>query len=298
MDFRQLEYFQAVVEAGSVSAAAKRLGMTQPSISTAVAKLERELGVLLLERAANGVRPTNAGLYLLSEGTRMLLERGRVARTLAMMGEGIVGQLRIGAEPMVINEFMAEALSVFMDDAPDVHVSLTDAAPEQVLGSLRRGELDVGCLPFGIDQLTDAVTQSCDVLQIGELEMKLAIPMHRLREDHPDGHGWGRWIMPRPLPSFRGYPDAVERELAGRDPHYDTIEVSTPQTAVGFVAAGLGVAIVTSRMVERHPAIALLEPPAWVPALGVCLLWRRGAEVTPVMQRWASACQSVLSATA
>ncbi|WP_055630707.1 LysR family transcriptional regulator [Streptomyces hirsutus] len=60
MDFRQLEYFRAVVEAGSVSQAAKNLNMTQPPVSHAITKLERELGVRLLERTAKGVHPRAA----------------------------------------------------------------------------------------------------------------------------------------------------------------------------------------------------------------------------------------------
>lgn len=108
MDFRQLEYFQAVVEAGSVSRAAKKLNLTQPPVSLAVTKLERELGVRLLERTAKGVHPTSAGLYLLANGGRLVAERDRLAETLVRMGDGVVGDLRIGVEPMVINEIVAD----------------------------------------------------------------------------------------------------------------------------------------------------------------------------------------------
>ncbi|HEY5878566.1 MAG TPA: LysR family transcriptional regulator [Nakamurella sp.] len=118
MDFRQLEYFRAVVDAGSVSQAAKNLDMTQPPVSLAVAKLERELGVRLLERTAQGVRPTNAGLYLLRNGGRLLADRDRIAGTLSQMGEGVVGDLRIGVEPMVINEIVADVLADFLRTWP------------------------------------------------------------------------------------------------------------------------------------------------------------------------------------
>jgi DNA-binding transcriptional LysR family regulator len=295
MDFRQLEYFRAVVDAGSVSQAAKQLGLTQPPVSTAISKLERDLGVRLLERTSKGVQPTSAGLLLLREGNRMLSERVRLRRTLSMMGDGVVGQLRIGAEPMVIHEFIADVLSEFMEEAPDVHISLTDATPDAILRGIRAGELDMGCLPFGPDQFTSVVSDFCDFLQVGVIPVKLAVPRRRFLEHHPDGHGWGRWIVPYPLPAFYGFPDAVEKELAGVDETFQTIEVSTPQTSVGFVAAGLGVALVTERMAEHYPGVALLEPPDWVPTMGATLLWRRGAEVTPLMERWISSTKGVLA---
>ena len=71
--------------------------MTQPPVSLAVAKLERELGVQLLERTPHGVSPTSAGMYLLTNGGRLLADRDRVANTLSQMGDGVVGDLRSGS---------------------------------------------------------------------------------------------------------------------------------------------------------------------------------------------------------
>ena len=82
MDFRQLEYFEAVVRAGSVSQAAKHLNMTQPPLSAAISRLEREAGVQLLIRSAQGVRPTSAGRYLLNQGNQLITSRDRIERVL------------------------------------------------------------------------------------------------------------------------------------------------------------------------------------------------------------------------
>ncbi|MGJ3561592.1 LysR family transcriptional regulator [Streptomyces sp. INA 01156] len=148
MDFRQLEYFRAVVEAGSVSQAAKNLNMTQPPVSHAIAKLERELGVRLLERTAKGVHPTPAGLHLLSRGERLIADRNRVVETLKSMAEGAAGDLRIGVEPMVINEIIADVLAEFLEQVPSARVILTDVTPDVIVQRIRTGELDMGCVPF------------------------------------------------------------------------------------------------------------------------------------------------------
>jgi DNA-binding transcriptional LysR family regulator len=285
VDFRHLEYFKAVVEAGSVSRAAANLNMSQPPLSATIAKLERELGVQLLERTAKGVHPTNAGLFLLSKGTRLMSDRDRLAGTLALMGEGLVGGLHIGVEPMVINEIIANVLAGFLIEAPGARVRLTDVPPDSILNGLRSGELDMACVPFSPDEFADFVTGFCEFEPIIEIGIKLAVPTARANEYHPDGRGWGRWILPLRLAAFRGMPDTVDQYLRD-DPTFEVLEVSTPQTSLPFVAAGLGVAPITERIGEQYDGVTLLPAPAWLPPMQATLLWRRGSEVTPLMRRW------------
>ncbi|MFJ8859291.1 LysR family transcriptional regulator [Streptomyces sp. NPDC102451] len=292
MDFRQLEYFRAVVEAGSVSQAAKDLNMTQPPVSHAVAKLERELGVRLLERTAKGVHPTQAGLYLLSRGGRLVADRDRVTETLRLMGEGAVGDLHIGVEPMVINELIADVLAEVLEQAPGAHVSLSDVTPDVIVEGVRSGRFDMGCVPFGPKQFAGFVAESCERYPIMKIDVKLAVPRHRAKEHRPDGKGWGRWILPRRLEAFSGMPDLAEKSLKD-DASFEVLEVSTPQTAVAFVAAGLGVAPVTRRIGEKRDSVVLLEPPHWLTSMQATLIWRRGAEMTPLMERWLGATEDV-----
>ena len=294
MDFKQLEYFRAVVDAGSVSQAAKNLGMTQPPISMSVAKLEAELGVRLLDRTAKGVQPTNAGLHLLAEGRRLLSGRQRLAETLTLMGQGVVGELRVGAEPMVINEFIAEVLSEFLDQAPGARVSLTDVPPDSILRKVLQGDLDLGCVPFAPEQYADFVKQSCEYVELVEFDLRLAVPLHRLREHHPDGRGWGRWILPYPLASFTGFPECVRRALAD-DETFEVMEVSTPQTAISFVGAGLGVSPTTQWMAQHHAGVAMVPAPEWMCPMRASLLWRKDAELTPLMKRWIAVSRDVAS---
>ncbi|MDO5696622.1 MAG: LysR family transcriptional regulator [Dermatophilus congolensis] len=285
MDFRQLEYFQAVIEAGSLSQAAKNLKMTQPPLSLAIAKLEKELGVTLLQRTAKGVHPTRAGLFLLENGGRLLTRRDRVADTLRRMGEGIVGELRIGAEPMVINEIVADALGHFVRQAPGARINLLDTAPGDILGGLLRGDIDVGCVPFDSSMFADFVTDECHYMPVVDIQLKLAVPNAWANFENHDGRGWSRWILPRRLPAFPGMPETVEKAL-GTAEYLDILEVTTPQTALPLVAAGLGVTPTTERMASKQPGVTMLPAPSWLKSMRATLLWRRNSEVTPLMQRW------------
>jgi DNA-binding transcriptional LysR family regulator len=67
MELRELTAFVAVAEEGGMSAASRRLHISQPALSQTVSGLERQLGVKLLERSSTGVQPTEAGAALLSE---------------------------------------------------------------------------------------------------------------------------------------------------------------------------------------------------------------------------------------
>ncbi|WP_446666025.1 LysR family transcriptional regulator [Flexivirga sp. B27] len=288
MEFRQLEYFRAVADRGSLSGAAKLLGLSQPALTAAIRKLERDVGVQLLERSARGVEPTDVGRYLLANARRLLGERDRLDQTISLMANGLVGNLSVGLEPMVIHEVMADVLTEFIRQAPGVNVTLTDTTPDRILHGIRDGSLDVGCVPFAADRFGDAVAQVCDWSPIARIAVRLAVPRERAGEVHPDGHGWGRWILPRQMDEFSGMPDDARAAL-GSDPDFSMIEVSTPQTAIAFVAAGLGVSPVTQQLVGDDPRVAVLDGPSWMRPMQATVIWRRDQEMTPHIRRWLDA---------
>lgn len=285
MDFRQLEYFEAVVKAGSVSQAAKTLKMTQPPLSSAISRLEQEVGVQLLVRSPHGVRPTSAGRYLLAQGEMLLTARARVERVLNLMGKGLVGELRIGAEPMVIHEMVADILAGFSSIAPDVRIALTDTNPRAVLEGVGSGEFDIGCVPFAPETIAAPIFERFDWIPLSKINLKLAVPRDRAEEWHADGRGWGRWILPQRIPGMPGMLENVEAELAGASA-FDPIFVSNPQTAIPLVAAGIGVSPSTERICASDPRVMAVEPPKWMRPMQVTVVVRKGLERTPLMRRW------------
>lgn len=188
-----------------------------------------------------------------------MADRDRVTEALRLMGAGAVGDLQIGVEPMVINELIADVLADFLKRAPEARVSLSDVTPDVIIQGIVDGNLDMGCVPFGQEGFAESVTDVCEWYPIVGIDIKLAVPRKRAHEQHPGGKGWGRWILPYRIPAFSGMPDIVEETLAD-DEGFDVLEVSTPQTAIAFVAAGLGVAPATQRIAEGNEAVALLDP--------------------------------------
>lgn len=285
MEFRHLRYFEAIVAAGSVSGAAKELGMSQPPLSATITKLENELGVKLLKRTSKGVEPTTAGLHLLERGQRLMVEREQLAHTLSLMGKGKIGELRLGVEPMVINEIIADVLAEITLDTPHVRIRMVDSQPDDILTRLKKGELDLACVPFSREQFAAPALNGLTLLPVVSIPLKIAVPSARAEEYHPGDSGWGRWILPRKLRAFTGMPETIKERLKD-DETFEVLEVSTPQSAMPLVSAGVGVAPTTQRIAASWKGVVALNAPAWLPPMQATVLWRSGIEMTPTMKRF------------
>ena len=91
MNLKQLEYFVAIVEEGQVTAAARRLHISQPPLSYELAQLERELGCKLVHRGPRGVTPTDAGRLLYERAAHILAMATATAREVSSVGRGLTG---------------------------------------------------------------------------------------------------------------------------------------------------------------------------------------------------------------
>ena len=96
MEFRQLSYFVAVVDTGSISAASRQVHIAQPALTRQIRLLEEDLGTRLLERHPRGVSPTVAGKALYSEAMQLLDTRSRMRTKLSELGQGVIGKVSLG----------------------------------------------------------------------------------------------------------------------------------------------------------------------------------------------------------
>jgi LysR family transcriptional regulator, benzoate and cis,cis-muconate-responsive activator of ben and cat genes len=141
MELRQLKHFIAVGEAGSITAAAKKLRLTQPALSRQIKALEEELDTALLERGAHSIHLTPAGEILMAEAGKLvkfsdaMIEKVKSAAT----GE----PLRVGYAPSLAGEFLSVAIERFTQFHPRVRVSLYDWSSAEMRTGLAAGKLDL-----------------------------------------------------------------------------------------------------------------------------------------------------------
>ena len=141
--FKQLEYFVAVADAGSIAAAAERVHVSSPSISVAVAQLEEELEVGLFVRQSSGLQLTPAGREAL-ERARDILEQARALHDVANAVTGeLRGKIALGCLTTLAPLVLPEICHSFNRLHPGVAIELIEGTQDQLIGYLRRGLTDL-----------------------------------------------------------------------------------------------------------------------------------------------------------
>jgi DNA-binding transcriptional LysR family regulator len=144
MELRELSAFVAVVEEGGMSAASRRLHVSQSALSQTVSALEREIGVELLERTSTGVRPTEAGTTLLAEARAVLARYHQAVRTMASYSTDASGTIRLGIPLELAPDVLPKALAKFAAESPKTRVVPRHLSTAAQLAALRSDDLDLG----------------------------------------------------------------------------------------------------------------------------------------------------------
>lgn len=141
---RQLRTFLAAVETGGISAAAQRLGLTQPAASQQVRELERCLGVRLLERVGGRVVPTAAGEAVLAPARRVAAALDDVVAASAAHRSAEVGRLRFGTGATACIYRLPPVLAALRARMPGLEVRIETGNSAEMCERVEQGALDVG----------------------------------------------------------------------------------------------------------------------------------------------------------
>ena len=269
-ELRQLRYFVAVAEEGSLTRAAARLHIAQQSLSQQIRLLEMQLGATLFVRSSRGAELTDAGAVLLREARPVLAQAARAAEAVRRAGRG---SLRVGFLSSVANYVMPPVVRAFRERHPEVDLHVEDVAIATLVRRLRAGDLDAGLSrPPQVDDLeTELVLREPVAAALPE-DHRFAgrdeIALAELADDP--------WVLtPRASwpPWHRKYDEDFAR--AGFRPRV-VQRGTTPQGLLALVAAGVGVTrLPLSSRSLRDSGVA------FVPLAGdeaeVVLVWRPGA---------------------
>jgi DNA-binding transcriptional LysR family regulator len=239
---------RAVAREGSFSAAARSLDYTQPAVSHHIARLEAEVGTVLLLRTARGVRLTDAGRALVDHADAVIARLQAAQDEVAEIAALSAGRVRLGAFPSGSATLVPPAAQALRGGHPGVRVSLVEVEPPEALALLRAGEIDVA-LAFGYPEADLAATGGVEVEPLLDDELFLVLP-HSARSrgvklgDLKDD----TWIAG--CERCRAHLMHLAAQ-AGFQPQiaYATDDYVTVQ---GLVAAGLGVALLPSLALRAH----------------------------------------------
>ncbi|GAB3161810.1 LysR family transcriptional regulator [Myceligenerans halotolerans] len=244
MELRQLRYFTAVVEAGSLTAAAEVLRISQPPLSVAIAKLEREVGVPLLVRTSRGVEPTSAGSYLLGAGTRVLDDVDEIAAALHRFGAGAAGTVTLAAVPQLMWHRVPRLLRAHAAEAPDLEVRLVDPPPWTAIEMLSGRRADLAAVVVaGHRRFAARHRPGLDVLDWGEVPLVAVLPPDETGAPDPyplrafDGE---QVLLPRRAAAVPSLPEEVDAAFRRHGVTPGSVRtVETLQAGLPLIEAGV-----------------------------------------------------------
>ncbi len=188
MEVRELRAFIAVAEEGSLSAAARRLHLSQSALSQTIQSMERQLGVQLLLRSSTGVTTTEAGTILLRESRALIAQHDRLLVAVAGRGAASPGTLRVGIPLELPAGLLPGVLADLTATCPLTRVEVSHASSAAQLAVLAAGQLDVALVrECPADPRYDAVLAVEEALGVilatthaDELADPTGIRLHRL----------------------------------------------------------------------------------------------------------------------
>ncbi len=285
-DLRLLSYLVAIAEEGSVSGAARRLNLSQPTVSRQLRELEQRLGVDLFVRSGRGLTPTTAGAALLQRATRVLAEADALLNDVRLAAQGLTGRLTIGFTASAIHGALGRVLGRFRTELPDVDLRLVEVFDDV---ELTAGVVD-GTFDVSVQRLPIHDTRLAGRAWIREplsLFLPAAHPLAKRRDPAPVTvlGDLPLILWPREA-SPRAYDEVLALcTRAGVVPRIGA-EARTVQTILALAAAGFGGAVMADsyRVLHREGVVARrLAGTTTV----VYLVWRKD-DANPLLARfWA-----------
>jgi DNA-binding transcriptional LysR family regulator len=279
METQQARVFLAVAREGSFSAAARRLYRTQPTVTMAVQKLERELGARLFERVGHGVRLTRAGETLLDSLGPLVEQWDRTSRRILELSDGVLrGPVQVGAGEAAILYLLPGPIRSFLRSHPRVEVTIRHRFADEMLAMLRQGKIDFAlrALPEPPADILFFPFRTANRLLIAPRHH----PIHRTKSLTLEGLARYPFILPWQGSATRKLIEGLfaERGLAPRV----SLEAGGWEAIKRYAGLGLGVGVVpdfcldpTDRRLAARPARHLFGQDTYG------IVTKRGRELSP-----------------
>ncbi|WLW50460.1 LysR family transcriptional regulator [Streptomyces sp. YU58] len=281
MQFQQLQYFVAVAETRHFTRAAELVHVAQPSLSQQIKALERELGADLFLRARGNISLTDAGEALLPLARRILADADTARHEVLELVQLRSGRIRLGATPSLCTGLLPDVLRAFHDRYPGIRLLIEEGGSHDLVRELARGALDLALvvlpLPTPSPALTTVELLREDLVVVSSPEAPAPGGPGRRTVRVADLEG-ARLVM------FRHGYDLRELTVAacraeGFEPDF-AVEGGEMDAVLGFVRAGLGVAVVP-RMVATRSGRGLRVTPLARPGLHRTIALAHRSDVAP-----------------
>jgi DNA-binding transcriptional LysR family regulator len=279
VSLRQLRVFLAVAQHGNFSRAGDQIGLTQPAISRAIVELESQLGLKLLDRTTREVVLTDAGQSLKTRIGRVLEDLDQTLLDVAGLVQARAGKVRVASSPTLSAQLMPACIARCEQQSPGIQFILLDRIQQDVLASVRNGEVDFGV----VIEPPSAEDLHCEVVMTDPFVL-IAPPTHPLA-----GRRSVRWttlnghalvLLDHASGSRRLIDEALARHGASCPVKQ---ELGHPTTVFRMVEAGIGISVMPALSVPAAGLLGLAVRPL-TPTVErqIMLVRRRNREPGPL----------------
>jgi len=277
---RQLQYFIAVAEEGTVSGAAQSLSISQSAVTEAIKELEGDLGVSLFERHRRGLAITHAGHQFMRHATRILASVSDARRSFAEPAEAQGGLLQLGVTSLVAGYVLSDLLARYRRAFPAVEVSAIEDNGEYLEHLLVGGELDVAVMV--ISNLRDRVALQAEIFETSPYRLWLPLG-HRLASADIIS---AADIVPEPLIMLTvDETEEITGKLLGAlgaRPHV-AFRTRSVEAVRSLVATGAGIALLPDLIYRpwslEGDRIESRDISGALPVVQVGIVWRKGSSL-------------------
>lgn len=306
MTTQQLTYVIAVAECQSISKAAEKLYVTQPSLSQSIHSIEKQLGVQLFDRAQTPIRLTDAGELYVSWARKLLAMEENMQNAISDLMGMQKGSVRIGASSFRVRCLLARSIAAFHAQYPQIHLSIQEADMHQLKEMLTAGELDFAIGTGVFDE------KQYHIEALSEERLYLAVsPQHPLMEQLPpplyaeDILGCtSAFLRQKPIDlslageqefvaAIAGEYDRESLEMVCRESGFApkiAYSVQTIETVFAFVCSNMGIALVPDSLIyygnfRAHPNYYTLSD--GISRSYISLISKRGAYLSKAAAAYA-----------
>ena len=290
---RQLQYFVAVAQKGSVSGAAQSLSISQSSVTEAIKELEADLGVALFERHPRGLNITVKGHQFLRHAKAILSNVSDARRAFIDAREEAGGTLNLGVTSLVAGYFLSDILSRFCRAYPDVTVKAIEDNGDHLEHLLVGGELDVAIML--VSGLRDRMALQIEILEVSPYRLWLPLG-HRLEtaESIELEHLSRERLIMLTVEEIETATARLLGALGARPPV--AFRTRSVEAVRSLVATGAGIAILPDLIYRpwslEGDRIESRDVSGTLPVVKVGIVWRRGLSPKRTTQDFISLAKS------
>ena len=271
MNYNYLRYFSVLAQVEHYTLAAARLGISQPSLSSAIHNLEDELGgVKLFEKVGRNIRLTEEGRYYREQVDAALQQLNQASQTLHDSKVSAPVVIRLGLVSGSLDGLVAQEITECTRQNPRIRFQLTESSADSLMDMVRQEKLDMALVD------TTNRDRSLHFRKLCQQNFYVALPAN-----HPYASRTSlvyQDLQGQPQIAFHYDVDNTFEQWAAGGEEKTVCAVNTAQTALSLVSAGFGFCFLPESCIQPREDVAFVPLQNWHQALYMCILYDKWLE--------------------